>query len=49
MLRFKEIKNGVSLLKNGESVYELTVGSKPVCIVFGLNKFQSAWDNTITE
>lgn len=37
MLKFKEIQNGVSLLKNGEFVYELTVGRKPVCVDFSNN------------
>ena len=45
MLKFKEIQNGVSLLKNGEFVYELTVGSKPVCVGFG-NNFEDVLTQT---
>ena len=40
MLRFKETQNGVELLRNGEPVYELNVGSKPVCVGFGKNEYK---------
>lgn len=40
MLEFREIQNGVELLKNGRSVYEFKVGSNPVFVGFGKNEYK---------
>ena len=40
MLEFREVQNGVELLKNGKSIFEIKVGSRPVCVGFGKNEYK---------
>ena len=40
MLEFREVQNGVELLKNGKPIFEIKVGSRPVCVGFGKNEYK---------
>ena len=42
MLEFREVQNGVELLKNGKSIFEIKVGSRPICVGFGKNEYKRA-------